>query len=516
MTLLNPSFLWLVVPLFVLYFTQKPKAPRPSMHLLILLLIVLTLSRPSINRGLQESSIKAKDIIIAVDVSYSMRAKDIAPSRYDFAKQTIEAFLQESAKDNIMLIAFTSNPLLLSPPTTDHILVSTALKSLNPEYILTKGTSLKKLFTKISTLKKGEKTLILMTDGGEDEEVSALSAQLKDAHINLHILGLGTKQGMTVENPDGSMLKDSKGNLVVTRLHPMLKELAAQTEGKYLEVSSSPQATAKLLQRSIEKEKQAFQTILKKQYKTLELYQIPLFFALLLFVMLHTRAVKYLSPLLLFIGVHAEASFLDGFHLNAAYSSYMQKDFNASKQHLQKVEVASLQSQITLANSYYKLQQYKKAIALYRAIRSTSPSIKQTLYYNTANAYALLKAYDKARIYYTKALQLGDDAESLHNLQLVALLEKKDAAQLGIAHPKSQNSDSSKSDKEEGDKESKESRDEDQPSSGSGSGGESQKEKNADKEKKRLIMDNKAQEQPLSSKVYELINKGYIRETQPW
>ena len=516
MTLLYPDFLWLLIPLAFIFFTQKSKTLTPSVHIVVLVLIILALSRPVVKEGLQENMIEAKDIIIALDVSYSMRAKDVTPNRYDFAKETIKSFLTLNAQDNIMLIAFTSNPLILSPPTTDHILIYTALKSLNPEYILTKGTSLKKLFSKISKLRKSEKTLLLMTDGGEDEDVTALSEQLKEANIRLTVLALGTKQGTTVEKPDGTLLKDTKGNLVVTRLHPMLKELVSEVDGNYVEVSSSPDSTAKILQNSFNNSKQASQKIHKKQYTYFELYQIPLLFALLLFIMLHTRAVKYLIPLFLLMGVNAQASLMDGFYLHNAYKAYYAQEFNTTKSTLQKIEVRSLQSQLTLANTYYKLKQYKKAIATYQSIRSTSAKIKQHIYYNTANAYAMLKTYDKARIYYTKALQLGEDADTLHNLKLVALLEKKEQAALGIAHPKSQNTSSTKSEKQESDKESKQNRDEDQPSSGSGSGGESKKEKNSDKEKKRLMMDNKEEEQPLSSKVYELINKGYIRETQPW
>jgi Ca-activated chloride channel family protein len=482
----------------------------------VLGLIVIALSRPAVKEGVQESRVEAKDIIIALDVSYSMRAKDIAPTRYAYAKKTIETFVEENAKDNIMLIAFTSNPLLLSPPTTDHVLIATALKSLNPEYILTKGTSLKKLFSKISSLKSTDKTLILMTDGGEGEDVQALSQQLKNAHVNLIVLALGTKQGSTIEKPDGTLLKDEKDHLVVTRLHPMLKTLVSQMDGSYIKASSSPEATAKDLQSALDEEAQSAQKVSKKQQHYSELYQIPLLLALLLFLMVHTRAVKYLLPIFVLMGTNAQASIMDGVHLNAAYKSYHAKDFSKTKKLLKKIDIPSLQSQVALADTYYKLGQYKKAIAIYRSIHSTSPKIKQELYYNSGNAYVMLGEYDKARKYYTKALQLGEDEESLYNLELVALLEKKNAAQLGIAHPKSQNAAASKSEKQESDKETKESRDEDQPSSGSGSGGESQKEKQNDKKKKRLMMDNKEEEQPLSSKVYELINKGYIRETQPW
>jgi Ca-activated chloride channel family protein len=127
----------------------------------------------------------------------------------------------------------------------------------------------------------------------------------------------------------------------------------------------------------------------------------------------------------------------------------------------------------------------------------------------------MLKEYDKAKIYYTKALQLGKDEDSKHNLQLIALLKKRRSAPLGIAHPKSQNSDTSKSESSQSSK--KETRNEDQPSSGSGSGGESKKKMGKNqKEQKRLMLDETQEPQPLSSKVYELINKGYIHETQPW
>ncbi len=123
----------------------------------------------------------------------------------------------------------------------------------------------------------------------------------------------------------------------------------------------------------------------------------------------------------------------------------------------------------------------------------------------------MLESYDKAKTYYTKALQLGEDPDATYNLHLVALLSDQKSADLGIAHPKSQDSSSSKSESQE---ESKESKSEDEPSSGSGGGGESQTQK--EQEKNKLVSDGTQEQHPLGSKVYELINKGYIREKQPW
>jgi len=518
MTLLYPSFLWLLIPLIVLFLGYSKRDLSTTVHLIILMLIVTALSRPVLQEGLQEHSLEAKDIIIALDVSYSMRAKDIEPTRYDFAKKTIDALLKENVKDNIMLMAFTTNPLLLSPPTTDHELIHIALKSLNPEYILTKGTSLQKLFKKIVSMQKSKtqhKNLILITDGGEEDKLENLTEALEKTNISLTILALGTKQGTTIEKPDGMLLKDEKNNLVVSRINPLLEKLASQMDGHYVTASSSPEATATELQEALNTEMQKGETITKVQYHYTELYQIFILLAALLFLMVHTRAAKYLITLFILLGVNLEASMLDSYHLNQAYKRYEVGDFNNSRHELKKIDEPSLQSQFALGNTYYKLHAYKKALRVYMSIHSRSATTKQHLYYNIANSHTMLKEYDKAKIYYTKALQLGTDDDSEHNLQLVALLKKQKEAQLGIAHPKSQSSDSSKSESGESDKE--ETRDEDQPSSGSGSGGESKTdEKEKKEEKKQLISDESQEQQPLSSKVYELINKGYIRETQPW
>ncbi|MFC2073580.1 VWA domain-containing protein [Campylobacterota bacterium] len=405
MTLLNPSFLWLLLPLVLLLWSNSRKLAT-FVHLIILMIIVLTLSRPVQEQALQKASIEAKDIIIALDVSYSMKATDISPTRYDFAKETISALLQQNPADNIMLIAFTTNPLLLSPPTTDHALINVALQNLNPEFILTKGTSLEKLFKKLASMKMGHKNLILMTDGGEEDNLAQLTTLVQNANISLTVLALGTTRGSTVKNKDGSLLKDKEGNLVISRVNPLLAALTSSVSGSYFTVSSTAQATADNLNDALQKNESKVQSVEKMQRHYMELYQIPLSLALLLFFMVHTRAVKYLFILFTFLGLQAEAAMLDNYHLDLAYKNYKKADFNETKTQLKQIEIRSLQSQMALANTYYKQSEFKKAIQVYKSIRSTSSHIKQQLYYNIANAYGMLESYDKAKIYYTKALQL--------------------------------------------------------------------------------------------------------------
>ena len=511
MTLLYPFVLWLLIPLAILWH-YRPRKLTDTTHLIILILITLALARPIINQKPIESQIEANDIIIALDVSYSMQAKDLSPSRYAYAKETINELLKSNKTDNIMLIAFTTNPLLLSPPTTDHTLISIAMESLNMDNILTHGTSLKKLFEKIATLPMSEKHVILFTDGGEEKDISTLNNIIRDNTLSLTVLALGTTAGTTIKKKDGSLLKDSEGNLVISRINPLLERVTLHNSGHYILAPHSPKAAAEEIIESLNEQATEGKKISKIQRNMLELYKIPLFLALLLFLILHTRAVKFLLPIAALWGAHLNASIFDSHYLHQAYEQYRQGDYNATEKYLRKIETASLQSRMADANTYYKQKRHKKALAAYRSIQSTLPQTKQRLYYNIANCYAHMKAYDKAKRYYTKALQLGEDADARYNLKFVAFKKHEEDAKLNFARPKSQGSSSGET--EEQDEEEGKKSDEQQQNSGSGGGGGQTKTKS--KEKMMIIQPGEKEKQPLSSRVYDLINKGYVHEKEPW
>lgn len=512
MSILYPSLLWLLLPIGILFY-YRTKQITDTVHLLLLALLVLALSRPVVDRGVQERDVEAQEIIIALDVSYSMRAEDIKPNRYTFAVQTIEAFLEKNLNDNITFIAFTTNPLLLSPPTTDHQLISLALKSLRVDHILTHGTSLEKLLHRVSELPMAEKNLILISDGGEEKNDIILNSIILENRIRPIILAMGTTAGATIPKADGTSLKDREGDLVVSRINPLLQSVSVENRGSYITPKRSPEATADALQEALDSVEASRQKISKMSHSYLELYPLPLFIALLLFLLVHTRGIKYLLLLAALFGSQAQASFFDLLKLDNAYEAYAEEEYNRSKEILGSLSIKTLQSQVALANSYYRLGAYQEAIKTYKSIRSTSPQVKQMLYYNIANAYAKLESYDKAKRYYTQVLQLGKDEDAEANLALITLLREKKTS-LGIAHPQSQNNAGSKSEEKEED-ERTDTRSEEQSSSGAGSGGSEQKQKN--KEKMKLIEERQSKEaQPLSSKVYEMINKGYIHEKQPW
>ena len=514
MSLLYPQLLWLFVPLVLLGYYHRPLGMHRRIHWLILALLLLAMARPQMQKGIEKAQIQARDIIIALDVSYSMRAQDIKPDRYTFAVKTVDALLSHNPHDNVMLIAFTTNPLLLSPPTTDHTIVRTALHALERDNILTKGTSLQNLFAKIASMPKIKRELLLITDGGEERNLQKLTSALENTPVHISILAMGTQKGATIPKADGSKLTDKHGHLVISRINPMLKQLSQAVGGNYIEPQSSPEATAEAIEKAFASLEDVSHTIAKKRYSHTELYPVPLLLALLLFFMVHTRASKYLILLFALLGTSTQASPLDLYYLDAAYNAYNEGDYNSSATLLEKHTSPSLQHRYALASAYYKQGRYEKALKLYRSIQTRSASMKQRLFYNIGNAYVHLKAYDKAKMYYTKALQLGSDADALHNLKLVVLLQQSNETTKGRSLPKPQGGNPSAAvQMSEKDQKSQEK----QESSGSGSGGANSKRAQEQvKKREQLLMDNTPQKQPLGSKVYELINKGYIRETQPW
>jgi len=510
--MIYPWMLWLLIPIAILYY-YRPRELKDTTHLVILVLLVISLCRPVWDQEPQEIEIEARDIIIALDLSYSMRADDISPDRYSFAVDTINSLLKSNVSDNITLIAFTTNPLLLSPPTTDHQLISIALKSLDRDNIMTKGTSLYRLLKRVSTLPMREKNLILITDGGEESDMEKLGEVIESSSISLTILALGSERGSTITNKDGTKLRDKDGNLVVSRINPILERLADSYGGDYLVAGSTSKSTAQSIEYLIDSRELQESTITKSQKSYIELYQIPLFVAIVLFLMLHTRAIKYLTILIGLWGGSASASIFDAFHLQEAYRYYHSGDYNSTNRYIKNIDNISLESQIALASSYYRQGYYQKALKIYRSIRSTSPKIKQILYYDIANTYAKLEQYDRATIYYTKVLQIGDDSDALHNLKIVVLKKSRDLSKLSISKPSSQSSSSAKESSDEEEDKGKE--DSDRQDSGNG-GGTQNSNKSKESDEKKILQESRGRQQPQSSKVYELINKGYIYEKTPW
>ncbi len=484
-----------------------------------LFLALLAFARPVITHAPQQSAIEAHDYIIALDVSYSMLADDVGKSRFESAKKNIEALMQRLPKERFTIFIFTSNPLLIVPPTTDVAIATAALEALNPEYILTKSTSLSNLLDALGRFGDESKEVLLFSDGGEERDIRLLVQKAKSAGVRINVVAVGSKRGAVLKR-NGQVLVDSNQKLVVSRINPLLKPLAEATGGFYVELNEDEDISGKIA-KMLTKENEKLLYTPTQSHTELFIYPLLAAFAVLLGA--YTKLVHRFIPLLLLLTGLFHAPLLqaslwekDGFEL------YKEGHYLKAAEYFSKLP-PSQRSYYNAACAYCKAGHYKKALELFSRIKTKNPKFKANIFYNMANCAVGLKRYDRAKELYKKALALNpQDKEAKENLLELyrhSFEEKKDVADMMPHVNDKQSTTTSKKNETKEDEKSdttKKSASQRKQRSGSealaGKGAEA-KNKNS---QKSLSSKKDTKEYRFGYGAYELINKGYINESHPW
>jgi len=446
MSFLEPMAFWLLLPAGVLIWRRRyaPATERfvldprlliggaghpvwQQLKTVALLLMIVALARPVLHRPSLAPVPDAQPVYLAVDASYSMRAADRGVTRYAFARAVIDRLLRIDTVHPFGLMAFTSNALMLSPPTRDRALLESALAMLDTNNIITRSTDLATLFESVSKLPEGTKRLVIFSDGGDGGDPARLLQLCRAAGIVVYGVACASGAGSPVPTDGGGWLRDGHGNMIISVQNPLLQQLAEATGGTAVDTADAD-AAADALASALSETVSGGKTAEASRYT--ELFWIPLLAALLLYTAAVLRPPRRLrrlaAPLLLLLGLQAEAGMLDGYWLQRAYSDYGAGDWNASAAALAHVAEPSLQREYMQGALYYRQGAYKKAGQVFSAIRSHDPQVKRILYYNLGNCAARLGRYKSARDFYVKALQLGDDPDARENLaQLLFLTEQQ-------------------------------------------------------------------------------------------
>ena len=217
-----------------------------------LALLIVMLARPQMGTKISHEQRNGIETIIAVDISNSMLAEDVSPSRLDRAKMMVENLVDHFTNDKIGLIVFAGDAFVQLPITSDYVSAKMFLQNIDPSMIATQGTDIARAVSMAShsfTQEKGiGKAIIVITDG-EDHEGGALEAA-KAAHkegMNVYVLGFGSPQGAPIPVGGGSYLTDNAGNTVMTALNEdMCRQVAQAGGGAYIHVDNNSNAQAKL------------------------------------------------------------------------------------------------------------------------------------------------------------------------------------------------------------------------------------------------------------------------------
>ena len=291
----------------------SPRKPvvKLLLYSLALLFLSIALVNPKIGTKLETVQRKGVDVVFAIDVSKSMLAEDLKPSRLKKAKQLLSKVIDQLANDRIGIIVYAGKAYPQLPITTDYAAAKMFLKTIHTDIVPTQGTAIGEAIELSRQFYDQEdqknKVLFIISDGENHEEGSmkAATEALKEG-VKIYTIGVGLSKGGPIPEKRGGYVvgykKDRQGNVVVTRLDEQnLREIAKAGNGEYIN-GTNTNAVVRFVQETLDSmEKTEFEAKVFSDYK--DQFQwflgIALFF-LVLDLFIFERKTRWLKKLNLF------------------------------------------------------------------------------------------------------------------------------------------------------------------------------------------------------------------------
>ena len=214
---------------------------------------VVALANLRSSKGSEKVNRNGIDVMIALDVSKSMLAQDIKPTRLERAKQVIGKLIDKLNNDRIGIVVFAGRAYLQMPLTGDHAAAKMYLNAATTDVVPTQGTvigdALKMCGASFSTKEKKYKSVVLISDGEDhDEAATGTASQMANDGISINTIGIGSPEGTTLFDPvTNEVKKDNDGNTVISKLNEEeLKDIASNGGGIYQLFTSTDEVINKL------------------------------------------------------------------------------------------------------------------------------------------------------------------------------------------------------------------------------------------------------------------------------
>lgn len=270
---------------------------KPFMKFLMLslafILLVIGVMDPQIGTKFEEVKRQGVDIVIALDVSNSMKAEDIRPDRLERSKQAISRLIDKLQNDRIGIVVFAGKAYVQLPLTTDFSAAKLFLSTIDTDMIPTQGTAIGAAIQlaaqSMDPKDTKHKVLIVITDG-ENHEDDALGEAKKaaDQGIIIHTIGMGSTEGAPIPTFNSNRvrtgyLKDNSGKTVITKVdESMLQLVATAGNGRFIRASNSEDGLSVLLDEINKMEKKNFGTKMFTDYEDRFQYFLAAAFCLLI------------------------------------------------------------------------------------------------------------------------------------------------------------------------------------------------------------------------------------------
>ena len=383
--------------------------------------LIFAAARPQFGQSEHTEKRQGIEAIIALDISNSMLAEDVAPNRLDRAKQMLNKLMDNMVNDKVGLVVFAGDAFVQLPITCDYVSAKMFLSSIKPDLIKTQGTAIgQALNTSIrcfgavsdrdnQPVADVNRAIILITDGeNHEDDAVAVAKRAKEMGIQVLVVGIGKPEGSPIPVPGtNNFMKDRQGNVVVSRLNEeMCREIAQAGGGIYVRCDNTNTAT-KAIQKELDKlATQEIETQVFTDYN--EQFQGFALIALLLLVIdffIFNRKNKMLTKLDIF-GTSRPRDLVVTMLLLCSVSAFGQREAG----------------DVRRGNSEYKKQDYTAAEVDYRRALETNKDSYEA-HYNLGDALFKQDKYADAQAEFETAAKMLDKksdkeryAKVMHNI----------------------------------------------------------------------------------------------------
>ncbi|MBO4453918.1 MAG: VWA domain-containing protein [Paludibacteraceae bacterium] len=230
-----------------------------SLLMVALTFLIIAAARPQWGQNEHTEKRQGIEAIIALDISNSMLAEDVAPNRLDRAKQMLSKLIDRMTDDKVGVVVFAGDAFVQLPITCDYVSAKMFLNSIKPSLIKTQGTAIgQALSTSIRCFGEqsdASRAIILITDGeNHEDDAVAVATRAKEMGIKVLVVGIGKPEGSPIPVAGtNNFMKDRQGNVVVSRLNEdMCREIAEAGDGIYVRCDNTNTAT-KAIQKELDK-----------------------------------------------------------------------------------------------------------------------------------------------------------------------------------------------------------------------------------------------------------------------
>jgi Ca-activated chloride channel family protein len=441
--------------------TKNYSAQRFTLKFLLIVFAfatgVLALANLRSPNGTEKVSRNGIDVMIALDVSKSMLAQDIQPSRLERAKQVLGKLIDKLSNDRVGIVVFAGRAYLQMPLTGDHGAAKMYLSSASTDVVPTQGTvladALQMCYSSFNAKEKKYKAVVLISDGEDhDEGALTMAGQMANEGIMINTIGIGSPGGSQIVDPaTNEVKKDNQGNVVITKLNEEeLQKIAAKGNGIYQLFSNTDEVVSKLDAQLSSMDQRTVTEDALVNYRNYFPYFLA--FTLLLLVielLISTKIIHPKGPVtvakrgvfqitaLLFFMIISPAIFAqnDKSIIKKGNDAYSKKDFDKAIESYKKVtgkDPSNATAQYNLGNALYRNKMTDDAIAAYdNAVNNlNAPEDKSRSYYNKGVVLQNNKKLPECIAAYKTALKLnpGDD-DARQNLQKALQQQKQQQQQ---------------------------------------------------------------------------------------